>query len=91
MEERLMAVTSFKRKKYKATEITELSRRFKEVAEVFDEDPKQVMAHYQARYIAEKQKQVFDEMIAEKRKKLAERQQREQQASHSDNGSELAQ
>ena len=87
-----MAVTNFNRKKYKATEIAELSRRFKEVAEVFDEDPKEVMAHYQARYIAEKQKKFFDEMIAEKRKrKLVERQQREQQDSHSDSGSELAQ
>lgn len=85
-----MVLPSPNRKKYKTTEITELSRRFKEVAEAFDEDPKEVMAHYQARYIAEKQKQVFDEMIAEKRKKklLLERQQREP---HSNSGSELAQ
>jgi hypothetical protein len=86
-----MAVTSPNRKKYKASEITEISRRFKEVAEAFDEDPKEVMAHYQARYIAEKQKQFFDEMIAEKRKKMAERQQQDKQVSHSNNGSEVAQ
>jgi len=83
-----MAIST-KRKKYKAAEITELSRYFKEVAEAFEEDLKQILAHYQALYIAEKQKQMFDEMIVEKRKKLIERQKRTQENSNS--GSELAQ
>ncbi|MEY8538272.1 hypothetical protein AALM99_07440 [Lactococcus muris] len=83
-----MVVTRPKRKKYKASEIAELSRRFKEVAEALDENPKEVMAHYQARYIAEKQKQFFDEMIAEKRKKMAARQQQETQFSHGSEGTQ---
>lgn len=83
-----MAIST-KRKKYKTAEITEISRYFKEVAEAFEEDPKQILAHYQAFYIAEKQKQMFDEMIVEKRKKLIERQKRTQE--NSNPGSELAQ
>ncbi|MDT2884575.1 hypothetical protein P7H71_09455 [Lactococcus lactis] len=83
-----MAIST-KRKKYKTAEITEISRYFKEVAEAFEEDQKQILAHYQALYIAEKQKQMFDEMIVEKRKKLIERQKRTQENSNS--GSELAQ
>lgn len=38
-----MAIST-KRKKYKTAEITELSRYFKEVAEAFEEDPKQIFS-----------------------------------------------
>ncbi|MFZ2576400.1 MAG: hypothetical protein WAX22_02840 [Lactococcus hircilactis] len=61
-------------KKYSPTQITELTRRFKEVAELFDEDPKQILAVAQASYIAQKQKQVFEAMLTEKRKNVVERQ-----------------
>lgn len=69
-------------KKYTATQITELNRRFKEVAEAFEEDPKQITALHQDRYIAEKRKQVFDELIVQKRKKKIEQQQPGSEMAH---------
>ncbi|MEY8514911.1 hypothetical protein [Lactococcus taiwanensis] len=78
-----------KYKTYKASELTDLSRRFKEICEIFGDDPKQVMGHYQALYLAEKQKQVFEEAIAEKRKKKIEQERLRSKQADSERGSEV--
>ncbi|WP_406834549.1 hypothetical protein ABLU29_07625 [Lactococcus lactis] len=76
------------KKKYTSSQLTELSRKFKEVAEAFEEDPKQIIARAQEIYIIEKQKQIFDNFISQKREKSLEKKKLVQNGA--DSGSEVA-
>ncbi|MDG4984569.1 IS66 family transposase [Lactococcus lactis] len=76
------------KKKYTSSQLTELSRKFKEVAEAFEEDPKQIIARSQEIYIIEKQKQIFDNFISQKREKALEKKKLVQNGA--DSGSEVA-
>ncbi|WP_270243540.1 hypothetical protein [Lactococcus lactis] len=81
-------MASKSKKKYTSSQLTELSRKFKEVAEAFEEDPKQITARAQEIYIVEKQKQIFDNFISQKREKTLEKKKLAQNGA--DSGSEVA-
>lgn len=60
-------------KKYTTTEIRNLKNRAKELSEALDEDLEQVIASYHEKYIHEKQAEILDQFIKNKKREQAER------------------
>jgi len=60
-------------KKYTTTEIRNLKNRAKELSEALDEDLDQVIASYHEKYINEKQAEILEQFIKNKKREQAER------------------
>lgn len=60
-------------KKYTATEIRNLKSRAKELSEALDEDLDQVIASYHEKYIHDKQAEILEQFIINKKREQAER------------------
>lgn len=60
-------------KKYTTTEIRNLKSRAKELSEALDEDLDQVIASYHEKYIHEKQAEILEQFIKNKKREQAER------------------
>ncbi|MGV8957997.1 hypothetical protein [Lactococcus lactis] len=60
-------------KKYTTTEIRNLKSRAKELSEALNEDLDQVIASYHEKYIHEKQAEILEQFIKNKKREQAER------------------